>query len=254
MKRLLLLTLVLLGGLSLFAQQTIIVMEQYTGIGMQTYFNSGSGNSLQSAKIKEYWDKNYYITSAAHGSSGWFVSMSQGVKWISQSYSYKDSWPDSWIQEMKASGKYITTLAASDYQWFVVASSNTDYTAQEICGAPWSTLKDWISRWWSNSYYITSIACQNGMWTVVMSKTSLYKNQAYMFANSTSELKENIRTKWNAGYAITALEYGGGQYLCIMSQYSSSKTVQQHWNISTSFASDVKDYWDKSYRIIYIGG
>ena len=237
------------------AQSCIIVMDNNTPIGMQTYFNSGSGNGLQGDEIKSYWDKDYYITAVAHGALGWFVSMSQGVKWKGQSYSYQDHWPDDWVFQRRGEGKFISSLASSDNRWLVVASSNTDYTAQEICAAPWNQLKEWISKWWNNDYYITSIACQNGLWTVVMSKTNIYKNQSYFWATSIDKLKEKISEQWNSNYYITALEYGNGEYFCIMSKYSDEKSRLQHWKIGSSdYKKDIKDYWDKSYRITYLGG
>ena len=208
---------------NILAQSCIIVMDNNTPIGMQTYFSSGSGNGLNKDKIKTYWDEDYYITSAAHGSAGWFVSMSKGVKWTNQSYCYQSNWPDDWVFQRKKEGKMITSLAASDSYWLVVASSNTAYTAQEICAAPWNNLKEWITKWWNKDYYITSIACQNGLWTVVMSKTNLYKNQSYFWATSTDKLKEKINDKWSSDYYITALEYGGGEFFCIMSKYSDDK-------------------------------
>lgn len=236
-------------------QTCIIVMDDNTSLGMQTYFASGSGNGLHGDEIKSYWDKDYYITAAAHGDVGWFISMSQGVKWTDQSYSYQDHWPDDWVFQRKGEGKFITSLASSDSRWLVVASANTDYTAQEICAAPWDNLKEWISKWWNNDYYITSIACQNGLWTVVMSKTTIYKNQSYFWATSTDKLKEKISEKWNSEYYITACEYGNGEYFCIMSQYSDGKSRMQHWKTGSSgYKKDIKEYWDKSYRITYIGG
>ena len=82
-----LLTAILFSAVS-YAQTFIAVMEQVTPIGMQTYFSSGSGNGLQKDKIKSYWNEDYYVSSAAYGSNGWFVVMSKGLKWTGQSYSY----------------------------------------------------------------------------------------------------------------------------------------------------------------------
>lgn len=237
------------------AQSAIVIMDNNTSYGMQAYFSSGSSYELQENEIDKYWDKDYYITSVAHGSWGWFVSMSQGVKWTDQSYIYQASWPDNWIFQKRKEGKYITSLASSDNKWMIVASSNSDYTAQEICAAPWSTLKDFIKKWWDNDYYITSVACQKGLWTVVMSKTKIYKAQAYFWSTTTSDLSKKIDEKWDEGYSITTLEYGGGEYFCIMSKYNDSKSRLQHWHIGLSgYQDDIKKYWDKSWRITYIGG
>lgn len=141
-------------------------------------------------KIKEYWNEDFYINSVAYTSKGWFVSMAKGLKWTNQSYSYKTSWPDEWIHEKRKDGYMITSLSSSNSNWMVVMSKNTDYKTQEICSAPWSTMKSWIKKWWDNDYYITSLTCRNGMWTVVMSKTSLYTDQSYMSSSTTSGIKE----------------------------------------------------------------
>lgn len=238
-----------------FSQATIVVMQTETPIGMQTYFYSGSVNPIQEEEIRKYWNDDYYITSVAHGSKGWFVSMSKGVKWSNQSYKKSSSWPDDFVHEQKGKGRFITSLAASDNQWFVVTSQNSDFTKQEICGAPWDRLKDWIVQRWNEGYYITSIACQNSMWTVVMSKTTIYTGQAYLWSKTVDEIKSKINDKWNEGYSITAFEYGGGEFFCIMSKLSLTKKVLQHWSINQSdVGKDIKEYWDKSYRIIYLGG
>lgn len=236
-------------------QTNIIVMQTETPIGMQTYFYSGNGKSLQTDEIKKKWDENYYITSAAYTSVGWFVAMSKGVRWTSQSYNTSNTWPDAWIHEQKGDSKYITTLASSDNNWFVVTSKNCDILDQQVCAAPWNNLKEWIAKWWNSDYYITNVACQNGLWTVVMSKTTIYTNQSYFWATSTDELKKKIQDKWDKGYDITCLEYGNGEYFVIMSVLNQSKKCLQQWQTKPAdISKHIKEYWDKSYRIVYIGG
>ena len=124
------------------AQSNIaIIMDMDTGFTNQSYFYSGS-NGLQKEEIKKNWDEGRYITSVAHTSVGWFVSMNKGVKWTSQSYNNVSSWPDSWVHEKMNDGYAITSLASSDSQWMIVMSKGSDFTNQQICCAPWSSLKD----------------------------------------------------------------------------------------------------------------
>lgn len=216
------------------AQNLIILAQQETKMYNQTWFYSGSGNSLQETKIKEYWNEDFYINSIAYTSKGWFVTMAKGLKWTNQSYSYKSSWPDEWIHEKKKAGYMITSLSSSNSNWMVVMSQNTDYNAQEICSAPWATQREWIKKWWNNDYYITSVTCRNGMWTVVMSKTSLYTDQTYMFSSTVDGIKEKIKIKWDEGYRIIAFEYGGGEYLCVMCKLANAKTPMQKYQINSS--------------------
>ena len=235
--------------------KTIIIMQDNTGLSSQSWFYSGSGNSLQTEEIKKNWNENKYITAAAYTSNGWFVSMAKGTKWTNQSYQNTSQWPDSWVHEKMDAGYMITSLAASDNNWLIVMSEGSDYKKQEICGAPWSSVKEFIKKWWDEDYYITSIACQNGMWTVVMSLTNLYSGQSYFWASDTSTLKAKIKEKWDAGYIITALEYGGGEFLCIMSKRKDGKATKEYWQVNPSNVSKhIKEYWDQYYNISYIGG
>ena len=57
--------------------KTIIIMQDNTGLSSQSWFYSGSGNSLQTEEIKKYWNEDKYITTAAYTSNGWFVSMAR---------------------------------------------------------------------------------------------------------------------------------------------------------------------------------
>lgn len=237
------------------AQNLIILAQQETKMYNQTWFYSGSGNSLQETKIKEYWNEDFYINSIAYTSKGWFVTMAKGLKWTNQSYSYKSSWPDEWIHEKKKAGYMITSLSSSNSNWMVVMSQNTDYNAQEICSAPWATQREWIKKWWNNDYYITSVTCRNGMWTVVMSKTALYTDQTYMFSSTVDGIKEKIKIKWDEGYRIIAFEYGGGEYLCVMCKLANAKTPMQKYQINSSDINNfIKEIWNDSYDVIYVGG
>ena len=242
-------------SLNIKAQSLIIVAQQETGTYNQTWFSSGSGNQLQKEEIKKYWNEDLYINTVAYTSKGWFVTMVKGLKWTNQSYKYQSSWPDDWIHEKRKDVYMITSLSSSDSNWMVVMSENTDFSTQEICSAPWSTLKDWIKKWWDNDYYITSLTCRNGMWTVVMSKTSLYIDQSYMSSSTISGIQEKVKKKWEDGYRIIAFEYGGGEYLCVMCKFANGKKPMQSYQIEPSNAKDfIKKKWDESYDVVYVGG
>ena len=245
-----------ISTLGVDAQVTAVVTSKNSGLTSQTWFTTGSGGSMRENDIKNNRNYDRYITSAGYTSNGWFIVMSKGVKWTNQSYKTSSQWPDSYVHEQKEKGYMITSLASSNSSWMVVTSQGTGYSDQQICSAPWSSLKDWIKKWWDNNYYITSIACQNSLWTVVMSKGSgvVFTTQSYFGANSTSELKKKINDKWNEGYVITALEYGDGSYLCVMSKYNGSSAAVESWIINTDFEKDLEEKTKEGYQITYVGG
>lgn len=254
-KKALLIFLIFLSHICTYGQN-VVVMSQNSGIGMQTYFYSGAGNSLQTEEIKKYWNEDYYINAVSYTSLGWFVAMSKGCGFTNQSYKQTSDWPDEWIHEKAKSGYLITTLHYSGSNWMVVASKGSSYTKQEIGSAPWDGMKDWIKKWWNEDYYITDIAVKDGLWTVVMSKTNLYSNQSYLWASSQSELEEKVKKKWEEGYRITALQCSGNNnWLCVMSVYVNSSSRGQTYRYGTSEIADfIKKNWDDNYRITYIGG
>ncbi|MCD8290204.1 MAG: hypothetical protein LUC91_01730, partial [Prevotella sp.] len=223
-----------------------------TSYSNQTWRYTGTGNQLDEATIEKYWNEDKYITSAAYTSHGWFFAMNKGVKWTNQSYKYVSSWPDTYIHEQRDKGYMITTLATSESNWFVVTSYNTGYTDQQICAAPWSTLKDWIKKYWDMNYYITSIACRNNLWTVVMSKGAPFTQQAYMWANSATDIVAKIKNYFDQGYRITACEYDGSkEFFCVMSKSPISAATQEsiHINASEDPSSFIKEGWDKGWNI-----
>lgn len=238
------------------AQVTAIVATKDSGLSSQTWFTTGKNGDMRENDIKNHWNYDRYITAAGYTSNGWFIAMSKGVPWTNQSYRTSSQWPDSYVHEQKDKGYMITSLASSNTRWLVVTSQGTGISDQQICSAPWSSLKEWIKGWWDKDYYITCIACQNSLWTVVMSKGTgiKYTTQSYFGADSTSELKKKIKEKWDEGYLITALEYGDDSYLCVMSKSPGSSSGVQSWIINTDFEKDLKERSGEGYLITYIGG
>ena len=114
-----------------FAQDNSIILTQsglpYT---YQTWFSSGYGNDLQTDKIKQYWDDNRYITSAAYTLNGWFVTMTRNCGFTGQTYYYSKNSPWDWVKEKWDEGYYLTTVASNEQKWFFVMSKGVNYTSQ----------------------------------------------------------------------------------------------------------------------------
>jgi len=239
-----------------YAQTTIVITTSDSGYTNQSWRSCGSGNAFDKETVKKYWNEDKYITSVAWTSRGWFYAMNKGVKWTDQLYRITSNWPDDFVHEYKEKGYMITSLASSDSNFLVVVSKNTGITDQQICSAPWSSLKDWIKQWWDKEYRVTSIACKSGLWTVVMSKGSQYNAQAYMWSDSADGISNKLKEYWDKGYIITALEYGGGEFFCIMSTTSTSSSAGQSKFIKSSSdpESFIDEAWGKGWNITYIGG
>mgnify|MGYP000016291304 CR=1 FL=1 len=66
---------------------------------------------------------------------------------------------------------------------------------------------------------------------------------------------KDIKIKWDEGYRIIAFEYGGGEYLCVMCKLANAKTPMQKYQINSSDINNfIKEIWNDSYDVIYVGG
>lgn len=250
------LILVIFTYIGLKAQTTIVITTSDSGFTNQSWRSCGSENTFDEETVKKYWNEDKYITSVGWTSRGWFYAMNKGVKWTNQSYKIASDWPDDYVHEYKEKGYMITSLSSNDTYFLVVVSKNTEFTDQQVCSAPWTSLKDWIEQWWNKDYYITSIACKRGLWTVVMSKCLQYTDQSYMWSDSADGISNKIQKYWEKGYVITALEYGEGTFLCIMSKTSTSSSAGQSRFINSTSdpESFIDEAWSKGWKITYIGG
>lgn len=236
---------------------TIVVTTSDFPYTQQGWWYLGEGNAFNNEKLKTYWNDDYYVTSAAYTSHGWFFTASKGTGWTNQGYRIDDVWPTDWLQEKWNDGYYITSLAASDDQYFVMASEGTNITSQKLCSNPnWSVIRDWLHEWWNQGYLVTGMCCKNGLWTFLMSYTGEDYLQKVMWANSADEISDKIKEAWNDNYIITALEYGGGEFCVVMSMPPGSAAMTQGRFIrySDSPKEYIQEHWDKNENITYIGG
>lgn len=236
--------------------KVLVVMQGGLPYNKQTWFSSGSGNELQTSKIKEYWDEGRRITSAAYTTKGWLVTMAENSGYTMQTYWYAKEYPSDWIKEKWNDGYRITTFASNRTKWFVVMSKGSNISQQTYwSNSSWSELANWIKEKWNEKYYITNATYTGDKWLIVMSKTTDYVAQGYVWATNTEQLKEKIKSQWNNNKNITVLEYGDGEYFVVCSQFSSNNGVAQSYNVTdTGFKDFVQNKWDESLNIAYIGG
>lgn len=233
--------------------KTIIIAESDLPYSEQTWFCSGN-STLQEDKIRENWDNGKRITSIAYTEKGWFVTMAKNTSLSGQTYKLSSTWPKDWIKEKGDEGYYITACSYSGSQWIVVMSKGTGYTDQAWNRNTWSELKTWIKEKWDKGYLITETAFNGTYWTVVMSKTDKIGAQGYLWA--TTDWKSKIKSDvWDKGYNVQLLNYAQGEYFVVYCKYTKNNNRAQNYVIN---ASDVKTYikerWDESLSIAYIGG
>ena len=223
--------------------------------GQQTWFYSGKGNELQTAKIKEKYDQDYYITSVSYTANGWFVAMSKNPGFTGQSYYYTENWPTDWINEKEKNGYYITSIAHGNGKWMIVVSKGTGYTDQIWTWDTWANVIPYIDKYWELKYRITQAEYMNGKWLIIMHKNTQYAYQNWSTRTTYETAKERISQYWNDGKRLQLLEYGDGTYLIVVSTLKSGKVLAQSYSTNSSGTKDyISEKWNEGKNISYIGG
>ncbi len=244
-------------GTTAAAQDKLLLLTQSNlGYDSQTWFYSGSGNELQEEMIKTNWDEGRYITSAAHTTNGWFVTMAKNTGLTYQTYHYGREWPGDWIEQNRKEDCYITTIASNRTKWFFVLSKGTGYTDQCSFGhEDWSENADRISELWNKGYRITQATYTGSNWFIVMSQNSGYDRQRYFWGSSFDEIDQKIRKQWNDGYSLTLLEFGAGEYFVVSSTFKDNRHAAQTYIINPSQPKEfIAQQWDNNQNIAYVGG
>ncbi len=240
---------------SIYSQDKQIVIMTANDYGQQTWFYNGKGNELQTAKIKENYDQDYYITSVSYTANGWFVAMSKNPGFTGQSYKYTSDWPTDWICEKEKDGYYITSIAHGNGKWMFVVSKGTGYTDQTWKWDTWKNIKPYIDKNWDLGYRITQAEYMNGKWLIFMHKNTQYAYQNWSTRSTYETAKERISQYWKDGKRLQLLEYGDGCYLIIASTLKSGKVLAQSYSTNSSGTSDyISEKWNEGKKIAYIGG
>lgn len=240
---------------AMYSQEKQIVIMTANDYGAQRWFYSGSGNKLQTDKIKELYNQDYYITSVAYTANGWFVCMSKNAGLTGQSYYYIDDWPTEWLSEKESAGYYITSISHGNGKWMFVVSKGTGYTDQTWKWDTWENVAAFIKNYWDKDYDITQAEYMNNKWLVVMSKNTQYTSQSYATRSTYEDAKEKISQFWNDGKRLQFIEYGGGKYFIVASKLKSGKVPAQSYSTRTSRTKEfISEGWDEGKSLAYIGG
>lgn len=242
-------------SLCMQAQDQTILIATSNNYGTQKWFYSGHGNSLETQKVKNYYNEGYYITSLSYTGKGWFVAMNKNCGLTSQTYKYTSDWPKEWLKEKQAAGYYITSIASGNKMWMIVVSKGTGYTGQVWKWETWDNLKGFLHKYWDLGYSITNIEYHNQKWLLVMSANAPYKEQSCIFKSSISDVISKVNEYWDNGKRIQLIEYGDNKYFILASKNKSGALPSQSLVLDTK---DVKawisEQWSHDRDVTYIGG
>ncbi|XP_010051251.2 casein kinase 1-like protein HD16 [Eucalyptus grandis] len=151
------------------------------------------------------------------------------------------------IEEARADGMYVSSVASRLNLWAVVMDSGTGFTAQVHTISPESLPQNWIREQWARNYHITAIAgADNGSTLVVMSKGPQNCRQSYHVANTFPY--GLIKRKWARGTYVTAMATVGGNWVVIMS--SATGFVHQVVELDFQYPYEgIDERWKQGYFI-----
>lgn len=233
--------------------ETFIVMRKDTGYSSDVWWCNGA---FPASKIKEEWNSDRRITTAAYNANGWFMSASKNTGITMQTYYFEKAWPKQWIDENFAKGYRISSVAVGEDKWFIVMSQGTGLGNQVWFQGDNNTLGAKIQENWNKGYRITSMCQYYGQWFVVMSQNSKYSMQTYCFNTSKKDAFDWIQKHWNEGYRITAFAGNdtGSVFFSVVSKMANGSVPGETYINSSSPSESINKNWREGYCIAYIGG
>lgn len=122
--------------------------------------------------IKEYWDKDYYITDFVYGNGVYCVVMTKDCGYDGQVLRSGKTFPKDKVDEAWDKGYRITSVLYDGADWVVVMSGgDTGIGAQSwFTRGNWEDFKSEIKKAWDEDYLITSVSYGDGTFCGIMSK------------------------------------------------------------------------------------
>jgi subtilisin family serine protease len=131
----------------------LVVMDTDTGMGEQRYTLPTPLNDSRRDWISKRWEEGYRITAVAgddvaeDAQDGWLFVMSQKSGLTDQKFAGPGPWPTDWIEERKAEGYRITSVAGVENRTIVVVSKGSDLGDQDV-SAEGAYPNGWIKERW----------------------------------------------------------------------------------------------------------
>ncbi|XP_048133651.1 casein kinase 1-like protein HD16 [Rhodamnia argentea] len=151
------------------------------------------------------------------------------------------------IEEARADGMYVSSVASHLDLWAVVMDSGTGFTDQVHTIAPDFLPQGWIRRQWRRNYHITAIAgADNGSLLVIMSKGPRKCWQCYRVTGTFPY--SWIKRKWALGTYVTAMATVGQSWVVVMS--SAAGFVRQVVELDFQYPFEgIYERWNQGYFI-----
>lgn len=204
--------------------------------------------------VKEYWDKDYYITDFDYGDGQYRVVMTKDCGWDGQAIRSGKTFPKDKVDEMWNKGYRITNVAHDGEDWIVVMSSgDTGLGSQSwFTRTNWEDFKSEIQNAWNEGYDITKVAYGNGAYCGVMSK-GLDWTQSWNYIAGEITQKEMDGLYPDEKIITDVMDANGGAFFV--------RSGRTPYNDQTFYKSSNWDFlnnkmhemWDRGYAITSFG-
>ena len=122
------------------------------------------------AGIKEYWDKDYYITDFDYGDGMYRVLLSKETGWSGQAYRSGKEFPAEKVKELWDKDYDITNVTYDGSDWIVIMTGNTGLNRQNwFTRSSFDAFKDRANELWTEGKDLTKVAYGDGMYLGVFS-------------------------------------------------------------------------------------
>lgn len=221
-------------------------------IKTQTIFSRSKWSELVD-RIKEYWDKDYFITDFDYGEQRWRVVMSKVEGWNGQSIFHSKDFPSEKLSEYWKKDKYLTSITYDGTDWICVVTGVDNCYSQAWATGSWSHCKDYVNDRWNENYIITSIACNGSSYAFICSKFAGFNaSQKYKVLSKPVGVRE-IEKICDTGQIVVDLFDMAGDLVAVTAS-DTGYTKQRIHKAKTFMELDkiIDNRWEEGYNITTI--
>ena len=123
----------------------------------QTIYYPSYWDNLKT-KIKEGWNKDYYITNIRYGGGAWILIMSKVEGWNGQSYFCSKEFPHEKLKEYREKGYYLTHITHDGSDWICVVTGVNNCYDQVVYYGKWEEHLELRKKAWDADMIVTSVS------------------------------------------------------------------------------------------------
>jgi len=186
----------LLTTLSFLCDQWVVVVTKGTCYQDQKWLIDISDFRQFEEFVITNRNEGYRITDVCTRGNFYSVVLSSGINLSDQVWERSTTFPDDWVNEQIDNGYFISAIAGTEEEWFVVCSKMDHVEFEQTWILKKNFPEGWIYKQSADGFKINVLATGPQGWVVVLNKTQEKPNGEFQSQDWSSSANPTALCKW----------------------------------------------------------